>query len=59
MITSKDVDATTSELGLEGSYTKVVKIFKPEPPAGGEVVTGSPEELAERILAKLLECRVI
>jgi electron transfer flavoprotein beta subunit len=58
-ITSRDVDAAPSELGLEGSYTRVVKIFKPEPPAGGEVVTGTPEELAERILEKLLECRVI
>ena len=58
-ITSKDVDADPSRLGLDGSPTRVVKIFTPTPPAGGEVYEGSPEELADRILEKLQECKVI
>ncbi len=58
-MTSKDVDAELSQLGLDGSYTRVVKIFTPEPPEAGEVVDGSPDELAERILEKLIECKVI
>lgn len=58
-ITSKDVDAELSQLGLDGSYTRVVKIFTPAPPEAGEVVDGSPDELAERILEKLIECKVI
>jgi electron transfer flavoprotein beta subunit len=58
-ITSKDVDADPSQLGLDGSFTRVVKIFTPTPPAAGEVHEGSPEELAEKILEKLVECKVI
>ena len=58
-ITSRDIEAEPSQLGLDGSFTRVVKIFTPEPPEAGEVVEGSPEELARRILEKLVECKVI
>jgi len=58
-ITSKDVQASPSQLGLDGSYTRVVKIFTPTPPAAGEVIEGDPDELAEKILEKLVECKVI
>jgi electron transfer flavoprotein beta subunit len=58
-ITSKDVDADPARLGLDGSPTRVVKIFTPTPHEGGDVVEGTPEELAESIFQKLLECKVI
>ena len=58
-LTSNDIDAESSQLGLDGSSTRVVKIFTPTPPAGGEVVHGTPEELAQRIFEKLVECKVI
>jgi electron transfer flavoprotein beta subunit len=58
-ITSKDLGMDPSKLGLDGSYTRVVKIFTPTPPAAGEVFEGSPDELAERILQKLVEYKVI
>lgn len=58
-ITSKDVDADPARLGLDGSPTRVVKIFTPTPLEGGDVVEGTPEELAERIFQKLQECKVI
>jgi electron transfer flavoprotein beta subunit len=58
-ITSSDIEVDPSNLGLEGSPTRVVKIFTPTPPVSGEVFEGSPEELAERILEKLIECKVI
>ncbi|MDH5792401.1 MAG: electron transfer flavoprotein subunit beta, partial [Candidatus Bathyarchaeota archaeon] len=58
-ITSRDIEAEPSQLGLDGSFTRVVKIFTPEPPEAGEIVEGSPEELARRILEKLVECKVI
>lgn len=58
-LTSNDIDAESSQLGLDGSPTRVVKIFTPTPPAGGEVVHGTPEELAQRIFEKLVECKVI
>jgi electron transfer flavoprotein alpha/beta subunit len=56
---SEDIGGNASKFGLEGSATRVIKVFTPEPPAGGEVVEGSPEELAERILELLVECKVI
>jgi len=58
-ITSKDIAADPSQLGLDGSPTRVVKIFTPTPSAGGELVQGSPDELADKILEKLVECKVI
>jgi len=58
-ITSKDVEADPSRLGLEGSPTRVVKIFTPTPPEAGDIISGTPEELAEKILEKLMECKVI
>lgn len=58
-LTSKDVDADREKLGLEGSPTRVVKIFTPKTPEGGEIIKGSPEELANRLYQKLMECKVI
>jgi len=58
-ITSKDLDVDASNLGLDGSPTRVVKIFSSSPPPAGEVFEGSPDELAEKIFQKLLECKVI
>jgi electron transfer flavoprotein beta subunit len=58
-ITSNDLGADPMKLGLNGSPTRVVKIFTPTRPTAGDIVEGSPEELAERILQKLVECKVI
>jgi electron transfer flavoprotein beta subunit len=58
-ITNSELNLDAKEIGLEGSFTRVVKIFEPEEHEAGEVVRGSPEELAEAILSKLQECRVI
>jgi electron transfer flavoprotein beta subunit len=58
-ITSNDIEANPERLGLSGSPTRVVKIFSPFHPTAGEVVEGSPEDLAEKILEKLVECKVI
>jgi electron transfer flavoprotein beta subunit len=58
-ISSADLKVESSQLGLDGSPTQVVKIFEPTPPATGEVYEGTPEELADKIFEKLLECKVI
>ncbi|MFQ6053838.1 MAG: electron transfer flavoprotein subunit beta/FixA family protein [Candidatus Bathyarchaeia archaeon] len=58
-LTPEEIGADPKRIGLEGSPTRVIKIFTPTPPAGGEIVEGRPEELAERILEKLIECKVI
>ncbi len=58
-ITNEDLKMPPDEVGLDGSFTRVVKVFEPEAPEAGEIVEGSPEELADAILAKLQECKVI
>jgi electron transfer flavoprotein beta subunit len=58
-ITNKELMLQPKELGLDGSYTRVVKIFTPEPHAGGEVIQGTPEQLAEAILKKLIEVKIV
>jgi electron transfer flavoprotein beta subunit len=58
-ITANDLEADPMKLGLDGSPTRVVKIFTPARPTAGDIVEGSPEELTERILQKLVECKVI
>ena len=58
-ITNDDLQLDPEEIGLEGSFTRVVKIFEPEEPEGGEIIEGSSEELAEAIYNKLKEFKVI
>jgi len=58
-ITNADLGFNPKEIGLDGSFTRVVKVFEPEQHEGGEVVEGTTDELAEAILLKLQECKVI
>lgn len=48
-----DIDADIARIGLEGSPTKVVKIFSPQPRAGGETLQGEPDEVAARLVEEL------
>jgi len=51
--TADDIGTDREQLGLDGSPTKVVKIFSPEPREGGQILSGEPHEqisaLAEKI----------
>ena len=38
--TAADIEADTAEIGLDGSPTKVVRIFTPPPRGGGEMLEG-------------------
>ena len=58
-ITNADLQLPPKAIGLDGSYTRVVKIFEPEVHHAGEVVQGTTEELIDAIFAKLQECKVI
>jgi electron transfer flavoprotein beta subunit len=58
-ITNKEMGMNPKELGLDGSYTRVTKIFTPEPHAGGEVIEGTPDQLADAIYAKLREAKIV
>ncbi len=48
-----DLLAEAKCLGLDGSPTKVVKIFTPPPRQGGEMLKGEPEEMVSQLVAKL------
>ncbi len=48
-----DIDADPEMLGLDGSPTKVVKIFTPERHADGEMLEGEPNEIVEQLVSKL------
>ena len=51
--TAKDLEAEDRKIGLEGSPTKVVKIFTPPPRGGGEMLSGEPHEVAATLVEKL------
>jgi electron transfer flavoprotein beta subunit len=56
--TAKDLGADPSQVGLDGSPTKVVKIFTPPARGGGEMIGGEPEQAVAR-LVELLKDTVV
>lgn len=58
-ITNEDLQLDPEEIGLDGSFTRVVKIFEPEEHEAGEIIEGPPDELAEAIYMRLKEFKVI
>lgn len=55
----KDLDVDKERLGLDGSPTKVYKTFVPIHEKKGEILSGSLEEVTEKLLEKLKEEKVI
>ncbi len=51
--TADDIGGDPEKLGLNGSPTKVVKIFSPPPREGGEMIAGDPDEIARKLAEKL------
>jgi electron transfer flavoprotein beta subunit len=51
--TAADLGADRAKLGLDGSPTKVVRIFTPQPRGGGEVFKGEPEVMVPQLVEKL------
>jgi len=56
---SNSMDVDKKFIGLEGSPTRVVKIFAPPQKKGGEKYEGTPEELASIIARKFEEMKLI
>lgn len=48
-----DLQADPKCLGLDGSPTKVVRIFTPPPRQGGQVFKGEPDEIVGQLVEKL------
>ncbi len=51
--TASDIGAEPAKIGLQGSPTKVVKIFTPPPREGGQLIEGEPEEVADALAQAL------
>ncbi len=51
--TATDLGCDPARIGLDGSPTKVVRIFSPPPRGGGEILTGEPHETAVALANKL------
>jgi len=47
------VDCDPKSIGLDGSPTRVVKIFSPPPRKGGEMLKGSTDEIVQRLIGHL------
>jgi len=45
--------------GLEGSPTRVIKVFHPPPRAGGEIITGDPQTQVDRLIQRLKEWNIL
>ena len=58
-VTNADLGIPVEKIGLDGSYTRVVKVFEPVHVAAGEIVEGSTDEMVDAIFKKLQECKVI
>lgn len=56
--TAADINADTKNIGLDGSPTRVVKIFTPPQRKGGEILKGDTAEVSNK-LAELLKDIVI
>jgi len=51
--TQKELNLDVQKIGLCGSPTRVVKIFTPPPRAGGQMISGETQEIAEKLVELL------
>ncbi len=58
-LTAADIKADEKNIGLNGSPTQVVKIFTPPPKGNGEVLSGEPNEIVDKLIAKVKERKII
>ncbi|OGC11970.1 electron transfer flavoprotein subunit beta [candidate division WOR-1 bacterium RIFOXYA12_FULL_52_29] len=58
-LSAQDISADPKNIGLNGSPTKVVKIFSPPPKGGGEMLAGEPAEIAAALIGKLKERKLV
>jgi electron transfer flavoprotein beta subunit len=56
---SEYIKADENKIGLNGSPTKVVKIFSPPVKGNTEIYSGEPEESAKQVVNKIKELKII
>jgi len=57
--TAADLPVDQSRLGLDGSPTWVMRVFRPEQRGGGEVFQGEIPDVVSQLVDKLLEAKII
>ena len=53
VLTNRDLNLPLDKIGLEGSPTRVVKVFTPSPPPKGEIIEGDLKEKVERVIEEI------
>ena len=56
---ARDLGGDVKRFGLNGSATRVIKIFHPAPPSKGEIILGDPSAQAEKLVQKLRELKML
>ncbi len=56
---ARDIAANPARIGLNGSPTRVVRVFAPTRRGRGEILTGDVDEAVEKLVGRLLEAQVI
>ncbi len=51
--TAADLKCDADKIGLDGSPTKVIRIFTPPPRRGGQMLSGEPADVARQLAEKL------
>ncbi|MCD6083476.1 electron transfer flavoprotein subunit beta/FixA family protein [Candidatus Aerophobetes bacterium] len=57
--TSKDLALDKERIGLDGSPTQVVKVFTPESPKRGKILTGEIPEIADKLISEMKKRKII
>lgn len=55
----QDIEVDETKIGLDGSPTRVIKVFHPPPRKGGEKILGDPQHQAEQLVNKLKNLQII
>jgi electron transfer flavoprotein beta subunit len=58
-LSAADIEADINITGLKGSPTRVVKIFAPPAKGGGEMLSGSADEMVQALVLKLRERKIV
>jgi len=56
--TAADIHADPKQIGLDGSPTRVVRIFTPPPRSGGQILAGEPQAVVDQLVAKIKDAVV-
>jgi len=57
--TSKDLALDNKRIGLDGSPTQVIRIFTPDSPGKGEILSGELPEIADKLVSEMKKKRII